>query len=508
MSTTLPTILLIAAVVLLAAAVVILFGRMMAGRRRGDSLLRRLQETQEKLNEQTARQLQQRLDDRLANLTVLQQQMMADQKETARRQAEEARTIAALQFENLASQALRKQNDDLREANTRQINELLTPLRTKLEEFSRSVTECYVRENATRQSLSDQLTRLMDLNRTIGEEARALTSALKGDSKVQGDWGEMVLETLLESAGLVKDINFFVQVTKDDTGRVLTDDEGNRQRPDVVVLLPDDHKLVIDSKVSLTAYAQYCDAKDDAAREAAGKRLVRSVKNHIDELSAKRYQERIPNAAEHVLMFMPVEGAYFTAMHLDPELWKYAYDRRVVIVSPTHIFSVMQILAQLWRQDKQNRNAEEIARLGGLLYDRIAGFVAEFENIDKALNQARKAYDKSLRGMTSGSTSIIRTAERLRDLGARTKKRISSKTLAEMALDSLPDNPPSEQPPEEAAEETTENDDPSRIPATQERVDATYPKPRAYGLPPEEDPLSATAAKLSKKPPFGIHFDP
>lgn len=359
-------------------------------------------------------------------------------KEAQRRdghaQAEQLRLQSQAQFESLSSQLLKTQSDCLREENSRQLDSMLSPLRQRLEEFTRSVNDCYVKDNAERKSLSDQILRLMDLNQTIGQEAKNLTQALKGDSKVQGDWGEMVLETLLESAGLEKGINFFTQVGSDASGHALTDAEGRRQRPDVVVKLPDGHSIIVDSKVSLTAYSRYIEATSDEEKLIQGKAHLRSVRKHIDELGDKQYHKQIADAAEHMLMFMPVEGAYFAAMQLDQNLWKYAFDRHVVIVSPTHIFSVMQILAQLWRQDKQNRNAEQIARLGGLLYDRFASFVGELEDIERNLESLHKSYDRAYKTLTGGSQSLLRRAERLREMGAKTSRNVSPRAAADAEL--------------------------------------------------------------------------
>ncbi|MDE7160975.1 MAG: DNA recombination protein RmuC [Muribaculaceae bacterium] len=349
-----------------------------------------------------------------------------------RRGMEREMRVRLEEITRLASEALDRQGERLREQSNTQLNSVLSPLKEKLDEFSRSVTDAYVKDNATRRSLSDQIDRLMQLNLTIGEEARNLTSVLKGDTRVQGDWGETVLETLLESAGMVKNVNFFTQVTRDAGGSALRDEAGRGQRPDVVVLLPDNHRIVVDSKVSLTAYMDYCGAADERGRKTAGARHVRSVRNHIDELASRNYQDRYSDAVAHVLMFMPNEGAYFAAMQLDPALWKYAYDRRVVIVSPTHIFSVMQIVSQLWRQENQSRNVAKIADLGGLIFDKVASLVKELENVDARLEEAHKACGRAYDHLTKGGTSIARRAERMRELGARTRSRMSARALAEM----------------------------------------------------------------------------
>lgn len=328
-----------------------------------------------------------------------------------------------LLFKNLATDILQKQSETLRSQNKEQIALALDPVRTKLDEFSKAVSDSYIKENAARRSLADQIERLMRLNNDISQEARNLTTALKGDSKVQGDWGEMVLQTLLESAGMVEGQNFFTQVTRDEAGRVLTDEAGIKYRPDVVVNLPDSHKIIIDSKVSLKAYVDYVSATTDSDRKAAADRHIRSVTAHINELGDKKYQTRIAKAADHVMMFIPNEGAYYAAMQINPDLWKYAYDRKVVMVSPTHLFSVMQIVSQLWQQDKQNRYALDIAKAGGELYDRFVDFYNDMAKVEKAMADVVKGFDRC-RQDVENRVGIRAKADKLKELGAKASKRL------------------------------------------------------------------------------------
>ena len=373
-----------------------------------------------------AENLRNTLETKISAYADMNQQLLREQKEWADRHAEEMRQATIHQLSHMADQNLREHQADLRESNMREMERIMTPLKSKLDEFSRAVSDAYMNENASRKSLTDQITLLMQLNRDIGRDARNLTSALKGDSKVQGDWGETLLQTLLESAGLVKNVHFFLQVTADDTGRQLTDENGRRQRPDVVVNLSDGHRMVIDSKVSLTAYSRYVAAESEEEHNREGKLHLVSVKKHIDELATKQYQKQIRGAADHVLMFMPIEGSYYTAMQLDPDLWRYAFERNVAIVSPTHLCSVMQLVSQLWSREKQERNAEEIARQGGLLYDRVAAFLNEFATIGNSLDTVRARYDRCFESLTKGRQSVVARAERMRELGTPVKRRISS----------------------------------------------------------------------------------
>ncbi len=349
----------------------------------------------------------------------------ADMERRMEQRTANAEQQSKLNFASLAEEILRRQSAALKTQNTEMFAQALDPVRTKLDEFSRTITDSYVKETADRRSLSDQIERLMQLNSDIGREARNLTTALKGDSKVQGDWGEMVLQTLLESAGMTEGKNFFTQVTRDEADRTISDEQGNRLRPDVVVALPDNHKMVIDSKVSLKAYTEYMSAQSDAERSDAGRRHIRSVVNHIDELGDKKYQKYISKAADHVMMFIPNEGAYYAAMQLNPDLWKYAYDRNVVMVSPTHLFSVMQIVAQLWQQDRQNKYAMEIAKAGGELYDKFVDYYNDMAKVEKSLHDVIKNFERC-RSDVENRVGLTAKANKLKELGAK-----ASKTLPE-----------------------------------------------------------------------------
>lgn len=347
------------------------------------------------------------------------------------KQNESLRREMMLQFNVLASDVLKRNSESLKEANSEQIDALLRPLKENIESFKKTISEGYVKETSSRKLLEVQIERLVKLNETIGEEARNLTSALKGNSKVQGDWGEMILETLLENAGLERGINFETQLTRDSGGNVLKNDEGKLLRPDVLIKLPDNHSIIVDSKVSLTAFVDYCNAEDENVRIVAGKKHLQSVYAHIDELYAKMYQNNLKGAADYVMMFIPNESAYIAAVQLDINLWKYAYERGVIIVSPTHLFSVMSIVSQLWRQDKQNRNAMLIAERGGKLYDKLVLFMDSFEKVGKSINDAMTSYNKSFNQLRTGKGNVLRQAEDMKALGAK-----ASKSLPERLSDS------------------------------------------------------------------------
>lgn len=347
------------------------------------------------------------------------------------KQNEALRKEMMLQFNVLASDVLRKNSESLKSANSEQIDALLRPLKENIESFRTMVNDGYVKENSSRKLLELQIERLVKLNETIGEEARNLTSALKGNTKVQGDWGEMILETLLENAGLERGINFETQLTRDGSGKVLKNDEGKLLRPDVLIKLPDNHSVIVDSKVSLTAFVDYCNAEDEKVRIVAGKKHLQSVYSHIDELHSKMYQNNLKGASDYVMMFIPNESAYIVAVQLDINLWKYAYDRGVIIVSPTHLFSVMSIVSQLWRQDNQNKNAMLIADRGGKLYDKLVLFLDSFEKVGKSIDDAMTSYHKSFNQLRTGKGNVLRQAEDMKNLGAK-----ASKSLPERLSDS------------------------------------------------------------------------
>lgn len=355
-----------------------------------------------------------------------QRQQEADQ---ARHRLEELREQTAAQFQALAAAIGREQTTSLRDTNKEQLDALLTPLRLSLKEFKESMSQYYTAENATRVSLGDQITRLRQLNNNISEETRALTRALRSDSKVQGDWGEMILVQLLEKAGLERGINFEVQATRNDDGTKIQSDEGRSLRPDVILHLPGARNIIIDSKVSLTAYVQLVNAEDEAKRTAASKAHLHSVRAHVDELAGKDYATSVTGSPEVVFMFIPNEGAYMAAARLDPDLWEYAYRRHIAILAPTHLYSMMQMVSQLWVRERQTANTLEIAKTGGALYDQFVAFLEELSALGTALDKATTQYEKCRKRLCSGNQNLIRQTEKLKTLGAKVKKTIPTTSL-------------------------------------------------------------------------------
>lgn len=339
------------------------------------------------------------------------------------------------QFKSLAADIFSSQSEKFKEANETRLSEILNPLKEDIKDFKRRVDDTYMNSSKERTLLGEQMKRLMELNMSIGKEARDLTEALSGNTKVQGDWGEMVLETILVKSGLVEGENYFVQRTKNDDGTQIKNDDNGRLRPDVVVALPDKKCIVIDSKVSLTAYVNYINADNDDDRQRFGKAHLLSVRSHLKELETKRYQDFVgvgnDDRIDYVLMFIPNEHAYMAAMTLDNNLWMEAYEKRVVIISPAHVISTLRLIAQLWTRDKQTKNALKIAEEGGKLYDKFVGFVNDMQTVEQSLGKASEAYASAMSKLHTGRGCIVSKVENLKKLGAKTSKTLPSDMLLE-----------------------------------------------------------------------------
>ena len=316
-----------------------------------------------------------------------------------------------LRFKNLANEILTANSRTFKEQNETRLAEILTPLRENIEQFRKAVTDTYSEEARQRFSLEERIKELITLNQSIGKEAKDLTSAL--------------LEGILEKSGLQEGREYTVQQTKDETGRTLQDESGKKLRPDIVVNYPNGRHIVIDSKVSLSAYVNYINSEDRDEQNRFAQQHLASVKKHIAELKTKKYQDYVANGkTDFVMMFIPNEAAYITAMQLDRNLWQAAYDQRVLIVSPTQLISALRLVAQLWSHDRQSQNALEIAKAGGRMYDKLVGFVDDMQKIKKSLDQSRDLYNSAMNKLSDGRGSLISQAEKMRDLGAKATKQL------------------------------------------------------------------------------------
>ena len=342
------------------------------------------------------------------------------------------------QFKNLATEILGEQSQRFKETNKESIDILLKPFRENIVDFRKRVEEIYTTQTSQRGELKSELKRLMELNQTISAEAQNLTNALKGNSKVQGDWGEMLLETILDSSALSKGIHYETQYN-------IKDEEGRNLRPDVVLHLPEKKDIVIDSKVSLTAFVGYSSADSDEERRRHLAAHVASVRQHVTELGRKEYQRRL-NSPDFVIMFIPNEPAFLAALQNDTAIWSDAYDKKVIISSPTNLFALLKLVADLWKYNDQDKNTKEIAACGLKLYEQLVAFTASLEGVGTALDKARDAYDDAHKRLCTGNDNIIRVGERLRKTASlQTKKRHAARTLEIADADTgddLPDDTP------------------------------------------------------------------
>ena len=327
-------------------------------------------------------------------------------------------------FENIANKIFDDKSKKLVDNNKESLSTVLNPLQDKIRQFEKRVEDTYDKESKERFSLAKEIRQLQEMNAQISEDAVNLTNALKGDNKAQGNWGEMILETLLENSGLVKGREYEVQVSLQST-------EGGKFQPDVVVHLPESRDIIIDSKVSLKAWDAYCSADD--ADEKAGflKQHVQSVRSHVKGLSGKDYQNLAGiSTLDYVLLFMPIDAAYSVAIQNDPGLSQYAFEKNIVFVSPTMLLMTLKLAQNLWRLDQQNRNAVEIAEKAGALYDKFVNFVTDLEDVGAKIDSSKKSYDKAHNKLQSGTGNLIRRVEDLKTLGAKTSKKLEHEALA------------------------------------------------------------------------------
>ncbi|OCX50548.1 DNA polymerase V [Mucilaginibacter sp. PPCGB 2223] len=327
------------------------------------------------------------------------------------------------EFENIANKLLDEKSQKFTESNRANMDVILNPFKDKLKDFEEKVDKVYKAEADERNVLKGVITQLMDLNKQISDEANNLTKALKGDNKRQGNWGEIILEKVLESSGLIKDREYRIQTSMQTI-------DGSRYQPDVIIDLPDDKHLVIDSKVSLIAYERLVNCETEEERKLFAKAHVESLRNHITSLSSKRYHDLYQiNSPDFVLLFVPIESSFSIAVQLDSELFNYAWDKRVVIVSPSTLLATLRTIASMWKQERQNRNVLEIARLSGEMYDKFYGFIADMEGIGKNIRLTQDNYDKAINKLSMGRGNLVVTADKIKKLGAKADKQIDQKYL-------------------------------------------------------------------------------
>lgn len=352
-------------------------------------------------------------------------QRLAEQKQEVQ-QLQEQFTV---QFKNIANEILEDKSKRFTEQNKTNIGALLDPLEKKIKEFEEKVDKSHKDSLMQNASLKEQLTMLQGLNQQMSDEAKALTRALKGESKTQGNWGEVILERILEKSGLVKDREYTVQQS-------YTTEDGKRYQPDVVINLPEGKTVVVDSKVSLLDYERYSSTDDDAEKETHLKNHIRSIRAHIKGLSEKEYQNIYElSGLDFVLLFVPIEPAFSIAVQHDNDLYTEALDKNIVLVSTSTLLATLKTIASIWRQEYQNKNAIEIARQSGALYDKFVGFSEDLIDIGRKIDSSKDAYKGAMNKLVDGRGNLIGRVQKLQDLGAKTSKSISQPLLDKAGIE-------------------------------------------------------------------------
>ncbi len=339
-------------------------------------------------------------------------------QEKHKQELEQMQQRLTAEFENIANKVLQQRQEDFRQQSSKQISDILLPLNERIKDFREQVSNAFSQETREKASLQAELKQLIELNQTLSKDATSLTQALKGDVKKQGNWGEFILEKVLEASGLRKGIEYDREV-------VVHGVEGDTLRPDVIIRMPDNKQIIVDSKVSLVAYEQLQHAESEEQYKTLLKAHTESLKQHVKELYDKQYQRATGlNTPDFVLMFVPIEASYSIAIQADSTLYDYALERKIVIVSPTTLLATLHTISYVWKQENQSKNAMEIARLAGAMYDKLCGMTEDFQKVQKSLDAAQKAYSETYKKLSEGNGNVLRTADRIRELGAKASKNL------------------------------------------------------------------------------------
>ncbi|MEI6554674.1 MAG: DNA recombination protein RmuC [Paludibacter sp.] len=339
---------------------------------------------------------------------------LAEKLENQKAEIEALQKRLTTEFENIATKILKERSDEFSASNHKNLSEILNPLKERIQSFEKKVDETYDKELRDKISLKEEVKKLSELNAKVSEDANNLTKALKGDVKKQGNWGEVILERVLERSGLTKGQEY-------EREEVIEGNDANVQRPDVILHLPDNKHIIIDSKVSLVAYERLMSAETDEQRVTYLKDHINSLRSHVKLLSEKNYQNaQNLNTPDFVLMFLPIEASFSVAVQGDSDIFAYAWEKKIVIVSPTTLLATLRTISSIWKQENQTKNAQEIARLSGALYDKFIGFAEDMARIKANIDRTSNAYDDAMKKMKDGSGNIIRTAEKIKELGAKT----------------------------------------------------------------------------------------
>jgi len=350
---------------------------------------------------------------------------LQDQLENQKEDFLKLQETTRLQFEKTANQILEEKSEKFTQLNQNQLKTILEPFQEKINELKNTVNETYDKEAKERFSLGEKVRELKDLNQQISEDAKQLTRALKGESKTQGNWGEMILESILEKSGLRKNQEYFLEhELKDENNKaIFSEFSGKKMRPDAVIKYPDNRNVIIDSKVSLTAFVEMTDETNPEEFAQKQNQHLQSVKNHINQLSQKAYDD-FDKSLDFVMLFIPSEAAYIAALQAEPNLWNFAYDKRILLLSPTNLITSLKLIQDLWKREHQNRNAMEIAERGAKLYDKFVGFVENLERVGKNIDQAKNSYNDAFKQLSSGNDNLIVQTQKLKNLGIKNKKNL------------------------------------------------------------------------------------
>ncbi len=353
--------------------------------------------------------------------------------ENQKAEIEKMQELAKNEFQNLANKIIEEKSEKFTALNQLNLKEILEPFQEKILELRNKVGETYDKESKERFSLGEKVKELALLNQQISEDAKKLTRALKGESKTQGNWGEMILESILEKSGLVKGREYFLEheLRDQDNKALFSEFSGKKMRPDAVVKYPDERNVIIDSKVSLTAFIELVDENDGDLYQIKLTQHLNSVKNHIKQLSDKAYDD-FDKSLDFVMMFIPSEPAYIAAMQADPHLWNFAYDKRILLLNPSNLITSLKLVSDLWKREYQNKNATEIAERGAKLYDKFVGFVENLEKVGKNIDHAKTSYTDAYKQLSTGNDNLITQTIKLKSLGIKNKKNLPP-SLAEIS---------------------------------------------------------------------------
>jgi len=364
--------------------------------------------------------------------TEVTQTMLAQNNDRYKQEIEQLNERYQKEFELIANRILESKTEKFTALNKTNLREILDPLGKYIVEFKTKIEEVYNNESKERFSLGNEVKKLADLNLKMSEEAKNLTNALKGEAKTQGRWGEMILESILEKSGLVKGREYFMEhQLLDAQGKALiSESEGKKMRPDAVIKYPDERSVIIDSKVSLNAFTRYLATDEIEEQNKELKAHVDAIKTHISTLSERGYDD-YQLALDFVMLFVPSEAAYVAALKAEPDLWNYAYDKRILLLSPTNLITSLKLIHDLWKREYQNKNAYEIAERGAKLHDKFVGFIENLEQVGSFLDKAKERYTDAHKQLTTGNDNIVKQIATIQKLGIKNKKNIPNHLMSD-----------------------------------------------------------------------------